>query len=76
MGKDGRLVVWSTGACPGDLQAGWAALVRSTGPEAALPMDGGAAGPAPSLALQTALGAMVTWGARLALGQPRGPALG
>jgi len=76
MEKDGRLVVWSTGACQGDLQAGWAALVRSTGPEAALLMGGGAAGPAPSLALQTALGAMVTWGARLALGQPRGPALG
>lgn len=76
MRKDGRLVVWSAGACEGDLQAEWAALVRPTGLEAALLMGGGAAGPAPSLALRTALGAVVTWRTRLALGQPCGPASG
>ena len=32
--------------------------------------------PPPSLVLWTALRAMVTWRARLVLGQPRGPALG
>lgn len=76
MRKDGSLVVWSNGACQGDLQAEWVALVRSTGLEAALLMGGRAAGPAPSLALRTALGAVVTWRARLALSQPRGPASG